>query len=91
MRYPQSALLFLSLCLFPGSGLADDDSPVTVPVFLPYYSTKSWSLVRGSIITSVCPLEHLQPLPWAAINPLTPLSRMTLRPHTQYSVRRRRH
>lgn len=52
MRYPQAALLLLSLCLFPGSGLADDDSPVTVPVFLPYYSTKSWSLVRGSIITS---------------------------------------
>lgn len=70
MRYPQSAILLLSLCLFPGGSLADDDNPVTVPVFLPYYSTKSWSLVRGSIITS----DDLETTYTIFCAPQTPLS-----------------
>lgn len=50
MRYTESLLLVVSLCLFAGGSQADE--PTTVPIFLPYYATKSWSRVRGSIITS---------------------------------------
>ena len=63
MRYPEPLLLLLSLLVLPDGSLAADadavseEVPTTVPIFLPYYSTKSWSLVRGSIITSVCILQ----------------------------------
>ncbi|KAM0328143.1 hypothetical protein ACHAQA_005549 [Verticillium albo-atrum] len=50
MQYPQPLLAFLSLCLFTAGAQADDLT--TVPIFLPYYDAKSWSLVRGSVVTS---------------------------------------
>ncbi|KAL2754442.1 hypothetical protein ACRALDRAFT_2028858 [Sodiomyces alcalophilus JCM 7366] len=54
MKYPQPFLALLSLCLATGGSRAEEETsaPVTAPVFLPYYSSKSWSLVRGSIVTS---------------------------------------
>ncbi|KAF9870337.1 hypothetical protein CkaCkLH20_12184 [Colletotrichum karsti] len=50
MRYPQPFLALLSLCLLPATTLADDIT--TVPIYLPHYDAKSWSLVRGSVLAS---------------------------------------
>ncbi|ROT40559.1 hypothetical protein SODALDRAFT_321886 [Sodiomyces alkalinus F11] len=50
MKHPQPLFVLLSLCLLTCGSRAEDET--TVPIFLPYYSSKSWSLVRGSIVTS---------------------------------------
>lgn len=56
MKYPKPFLALLSLYLATCGTRAEEEEEevvTTVPVFLPYYSSKSWSLVRGSIVTSV--------------------------------------
>ncbi|KAL0933167.1 uncharacterized protein CTRU02_212130 [Colletotrichum truncatum] len=51
MQYPQPFLALLSLCLvYSNIALAKDIT--TVPIYLPHYDAKSWSLVRGSVISS---------------------------------------
>ncbi|WQF83523.1 hypothetical protein CDEST_08537 [Colletotrichum destructivum] len=51
MHYPQPFLALLSLCLF-SSNVARADDTTTVPIYLPHYDAKSWSQLRGSVISS---------------------------------------
>jgi hypothetical protein len=57
-------LAFLALlALYPANATAHGESPkakaatptvTAAPIYLPYYDERSWSLVRGSIISTVC-------------------------------------
>jgi hypothetical protein len=63
-------LLLVDCALSSAADSDDDESPTptvkTAPVFLPHYDQDAWSLVRGSIISSVCRpiLIHLT-VPWS--------------------------
>jgi hypothetical protein len=62
----QVLLAVIALC--PANAMAhdDDDRRTTAPtptvteapIYLPYYDERSWSLVRGSIISTVCAPNH---------------------------------
>lgn len=58
LRFPPPLLALLALCA-PVAARGDDDKPsvTTAPIFLPYYDEESWSLVRGSILSSVRPID----------------------------------
>ncbi|GKT45635.1 uncharacterized protein ColSpa_05816 [Colletotrichum spaethianum] len=61
MHCPQPLLAVLSLCLFSSNVVRADDT-TTVPIYLPHYDAKSWSQLRGSVISSVrWPLELPRP------------------------------
>ncbi|GJC78003.1 hypothetical protein ColLi_00841 [Colletotrichum liriopes] len=51
MHYPQSFLALLSLCLLSSNVVHAEDT-TTVPIYLPHYDAKSWSQLRGSLISS---------------------------------------
>lgn len=53
---PTTAQILSLLALCVASVRADDDTPTptTAPVFLPEWNAESWSLVRGSVIATVC-------------------------------------
>ncbi|KAK2021663.1 hypothetical protein LX32DRAFT_240138 [Colletotrichum zoysiae] len=51
----QTFLALLSLCLFSSNVVRADDTTTTataVPIYLPHYDAKSWSQLRGSVISS---------------------------------------
>jgi hypothetical protein len=59
---PWLALLALA-ALHPANAMAHGEPPrakaasqtvTAAPIYLPYYDERSWSLVRGSIISTVC-------------------------------------
>lgn len=59
---PWLAFLVL-LALYPADAMAHGETPkakaatptvTAAPIYLPYYDERSWSLVRGSIISTVC-------------------------------------
>lgn len=52
MIYPQPLFALLSLCLVSSNAVLAEDI-TTVPIYLPHYDAKSWSLVRGSVLSSV--------------------------------------
>ncbi|KAF4976338.1 hypothetical protein FZEAL_6982 [Fusarium zealandicum] len=49
---PSSALLALLALSAAGSASEEPPTITTAPIFLPYYSEESWSVVRGSIVSS---------------------------------------
>ncbi|EQB47307.1 hypothetical protein GCG54_00008047 [Colletotrichum gloeosporioides] len=51
MIYPQPLFALLSLCLVSSNAVLAEDI-TTVPIYLPHYDAKSWSLVRGSVLSS---------------------------------------
>ncbi|GKT62033.1 hypothetical protein ColTof4_02339 [Colletotrichum tofieldiae] len=51
MHYPQPFLALLSLCLLSSNVVRAEDT-TTVPIYLPHYDAKSWSQLRGSVISS---------------------------------------
>ncbi|TDZ22729.1 hypothetical protein Cob_v004204 [Colletotrichum orbiculare MAFF 240422] len=52
MKFSQPILVLLSLCIVSCPDLAAAADITTVPIYLPHYDAKSWSLVRGSVIAS---------------------------------------
>ena len=72
----------------------DDDTPTptTAPIYLPHYDQDDWSLVRGSIISKVFPVDRSTFLHCVSPADILPC-RMSppTRPPTQSSVRLRRH
>ncbi|KAK1967117.1 hypothetical protein LY78DRAFT_19259 [Colletotrichum sublineola] len=52
MHYPQPFLALLSFCFLSSNAVCADDTTTTVPIYLPHYDAKSWSQLRGSVISS---------------------------------------
>ncbi|KAM5348404.1 hypothetical protein ACJ41O_008228 [Fusarium nematophilum] len=49
--FPSAVLALLAICAV-GSASEEPPTITTAPIFLPYYHRESWSLVRGSVISS---------------------------------------